>query len=584
MNKIRNFALEFFQNLFSSRRDEMSVEKELPFFHRPVGTACAGHLETMSRVFVSRTHPVPMGRRPIKNIRFLPTSRPYGTKNIFERGLFYVLHIACCCALLCNAAEPPPNVAITELSNAELIQEYTRLAESAKREERYVSATRIPAPDERLHAVQRQATQEEIVQRGAQIVPALIAFLEEEVPIEREKYPKTGVVVSFVGDALQMLAQIGDPRAVPLALRILEGWDGKANEQKQLAALNALEKLTYFSFRRVRPHWYNYADSIEHLDATGPKYITQNVDFTTLAKLYREWLNGEGKDPSQWLELAGKRARQLLAGDDPDQVFCAAKFLRPSAGRDNDPDTTLARIAKIVGETKKSKQYDGEHAFAGKPLPVVICGWTAMVTDYGPRAQPYAAILLRIQKEQGMNSYTLREYIQLWKVGGPEILSFFFEVLPKVNAEAKRVPASVVREGFNSEDPRGWWFDAQREARFGIDRWAGRVFDSDAERETWWKATKTKSSEERLFANLDVLNGQVADGKPLAWAIAREVLPDMPGCPVDWWEAEKEKVKGRVAEPFRLEWLSEHREKLRYDANAGCFRLTNEGVVHEKNP
>ncbi|MCL1920879.1 MAG: hypothetical protein FWG50_07345 [Kiritimatiellaeota bacterium] len=473
------------------------------------------------------------------------------------------------CALLCACAASADPIAVNaELTDAELIQEYEAAGLAANGilvshlTDEYCHYPAFIDPDPRLETVQA-----EIRQRGSRVVPALIAFLEQEVPKEREK-EKNGLTLSFVSDVLQLLTQIGDPRAAPIALRILEGWDGKANEHKQRAALGALQRLTYFSFRKIKPHVVPYQDSLEHPEVVD---VGHSSYYEAMAKRYREWMEGEGKEPSQWIELARKRARQLLASEDFEQVYCAATFLRPSAGRDDNPDATLARLAEIVGQMKKGNK-PHRYELAGKPVPVSYANWTGMIAEYGPRARPYAATLLRIQKEQGMNNWS--GYAQLRKIGGLEILTFLFEVLPKVTAEVSILEAKGLRS-FTSDDPRGWWFDSQREVRFGIDRWAGRMFDSDAEREAWWKENKTKSPEEWLAANLDVLNEQVASNKRWVRAFAHEILPDMPGCAMEW-EGEKVGIgKRRDAEPFRIEWLDEHRKELRYDANAGCFRLAH---------
>jgi len=470
-----------------------------------------------------------------------------------RKKLLWIVCITVGCWLACAGSAFAD---LEKLTDAELIAEYEAagLAVNGPHEEPPMDGgprLALPSLNPRAQAVQR-----EILQRGVQMVPALIAFLEQEVPKEREQHPRFDAAVSFVSDTLKLLVQINDPRAAPIALRILEGWDGKANEHKQRAALNALERLTYCTFYKVRPHANNYRDSLQHPQAVDKEWFSEYI---TLAKLYREWMQGEGKDPSQWIELARKRARQLLAGEDFDQVYCAATFLRPSAGRDDNPDATLARLAELAGKMKKG---DEPHTY-----------WTAMITDYGPRARPYAAILLRIQKEQGMMN-NWGGYAQLRKIGGLEILSYLFEVLPKISAEADAIrKKDGERAGYTSDDPRLAWLSSQREVRFGIDRWAGRLFDSDAEREAWWKENKTKPPEDWLLANLDILNKQVADNKLWAWGIAHEVLPDMPGYPFGEWQ--REIGKRKIEEPFREEWLGEHRDKLRYDANAGCFRLAH---------
>jgi hypothetical protein len=234
--------------------------------------------------------------------------------------------LACACMggdALSNPQLTDAEVAAAKLTDADLIKEYESAGLSVNgNEERKLTdednRLAFSVPNARL-----QAAQSEILQRGSQMVPALTAFLEQEAPKEREKDPATGLIISFTSDALGLLAQLGDPRAAPIALRILEGWDGKVNKWEQSAALRALERLTYFTFHKVRPHRSNYADSLQHPDAMDVESFT---DCATPARLYREWMKGEGSDPPQWAEIARKRARRLLASDDLEQVYCAATF------------------------------------------------------------------------------------------------------------------------------------------------------------------------------------------------------------------------------------------------------------------
>jgi hypothetical protein len=117
------------------------------------------------------------------------------------------------------------------------------------------------------------------------------------------------------------------------------------------------------------------------------------------------------------------------------------------------------------------------------------------------------------------------------------------------------------------------------ECRGGIDRWAGRSFDSDADRFAWWKVNKDKSPEQWLRNSLGI-TAQRADtadrtgAHPEAW-LFHEVLPDAP------YAVDESKVLaprsvyilGTEQEPYRVKWLDQHRAELVYDANTGAFRL-----------
>ena len=63
------------------------------------------------------------------------------------------------------------------------------------------------------------------------IVILEILFLENEIPKSRE--PKNGRILSFTGITLKLLVKIGDPQSASIVLRILEGFDGKANKDIQ---------------------------------------------------------------------------------------------------------------------------------------------------------------------------------------------------------------------------------------------------------------------------------------------------------------------------------------------------------------
>jgi hypothetical protein len=126
-------------------------------------------------------------------------------------------------------------------------------------------------------------------------------------------------------------------------------------------------------------------------------------------------------------------------------------------------------------------------------------------------------------------------------------------------------------EPISSQHPRLAWLLTQVQIRCGIDRWAGRVFEADADRIAWWESNKTMTSEQQLRPNLALLVKQADEDTASArsaaqwWppddfavSLAREILPEAP-------------VEG--AGPFRQAWLEAHRTALVYDENAGVFRL-----------
>jgi hypothetical protein len=486
-------------------------------------------------------------------------------------GLFLAVTFGACVvgagAMLWSAVEPE---ALEKMSAAQLVAEYEAAGLSTE-------GTRGELTDEMsAHGSSLEpnmtlaAVRGEILDRGPEIVPALSALLEQEAPKQRQSSTSSDRGgISLTVNILELLGLIGGPGSVPVVLRILEGWDGKVSRIERHAALNTLQKLTMVSFCKVSPQWAPSFDCVQHPHAEP---VESFREYDTPARFYRDWLAGEGRDPGKWLDLARARARQLLAGSSLDDIYCAATFLRPQAGRDNDPDATLARLMEFVGKAKENPA-SGEYEIDGAPAPVSFLNWVHMVTEYGPRARPYASTLLRLQKERPLNDWS--GYSVLRKIGGPEIVAHFVSVLPKVGAEADKILGSPeAAKGFSSDDPRLWWVSSAREVRFGIDRWAGRIFETDAERLAWWEANKERSPREWLEANLETLAGQLDRNVKWARWTAYEVLPDLPGNDQRTPHRRVIFLPGTSPPvPFAVEWLRKNRDSLRYDENAGCFRL-----------
>ena len=495
--------------------------------------------------------------------------------NGFKASVLVLAAVALAPHLTFGEETAPSNLA--GLSNAELIEEYEAAGLALQGTGwspcdlgTLDALLPMPGPD----AERFLAAKTEITRRGAPIVPELIAFLEEEAPKERAASGvDTGL--SFTGDMLDLLVEIGDPRTADIALRILERWDDRIIYSDQRRALAALKHLTCFSFQAIRWSSGDHRDCVEHPKALTIRFASTPDHFANLAELYRQWLEGDGRDPSRWHTMAVARAHQLLQSSDLDDVYCAATFLRPEAGRDNRPEVTMARLADFIQSTEKGTD-EQSYTVSGKPVPVSIFNWVNMLVVYGPRARPYDSVLLRIQKEQDVNHWS--GYAAIRKVGGPEIVAFLIGVLPEVSAEADKITSETPPgTGFSSDDPRLAWISSQREVRFGIDRWAGRLFDTDEERLAWWDANRSKPPEEWLRANLDTLLDQV--DRNVLWArwIAQEVLPDLPADPRGGFLLPKGGRAAAAAPPREgescTEWLTKHREGLQYDPDAGCFRL-----------
>jgi hypothetical protein len=411
----------------------------------------------------------------------------------------------------------------------------------------------------------------EILRRGERVVPALLEFLKTEAITHRPP-DANNISISMTGDVLEMLRKIGDVRAVPVAMEIMEGMNGRIGRDARRIALDAVEHLTYCAMRRIVPHHGNYADAVQHPNAIAEEFFK---DPGVAARMYRDWLAGEGKDPAQWLPLARSRARRLLAGDNPDAIYCAAVFLGQGK-RDDDPAATLKRLAEVIDAMKPdARKYS--LTYHGKPVSMPTGNWALLLSRHGPAARPYAKTLIRMQQANGDNAWG--SYANLREVGGPEILAHLFEMLPRISAEVAKMRADPnTPKGFTSDDPRGWWFDSEREVQLGIDRWAGRIFASDAERVEWWKKNKDRPPEAWLAENLETLVKQADAGVTWADWMAAELLPDMPKSArfrgigsID--EELEEPPQALPSGPFREKWLREHQDRLAYDSAAGAFRL-----------
>jgi hypothetical protein len=462
---------------------------------------------------------------------------------------------------------------LRKLSDAELIQQYAqsgltlRGTPDAPTDEPIARAANASFGPPSAFELARA----EILRRGEQMVPALLAFLKTEA-VTRRPADRNELSVSFTGDVLRMLWRIGDARAVPLAIEILDGMNGQVGPHTRRIALDAVERLTYCAMHRVVPHHSNYADAVEHADAVREETFQ---DLGVAARMYRDWLTGEGKDPGQWFSLARSRARRLIAGDDPDAIYCAAVFLGQGK-RDDDSAATLKRLADVIDAMKPgAEKYS--FTYLGKSVSAPAGNWALLLSRYGPAARPYAKTLIRLQQANGDNSWS--DYANLRKVGGLEILAHLFEMLPRINEEVAKIQADPkTPKGFSSSDPRLGWISSQREVQLAIDRWAGRLFKSDVERIAWWQKNKDRPPEAWLAENLETLVKQADAGETWGDWLAAELLPDLPKSErfrgtVPLEEEPEEQPVEVPSGPFREKWLREHKARLAYDSAAGVFHL-----------
>lgn len=420
----------------------------------------------------------------------------------------------------------------------------------------------------------------EILRRGGGLVPPLVDMLRNEVATER---PLAGrrVRPSLAGDEIQLLVRLGDSRAVGPLLDLASTppvpGAGRPDRISGLRPLSAVEEITFTSFLQTKPHHANYETAVQHPNALDLEFYSRD-DYPAGVRLYRDWLAGEGHDPGQWLSLAQKRARDFLDGDDLDAVYCAASFLSGTGRRglqtfprDDAPDRTLRRLGQILaGSTRVVGGKPSAYQYQGKPLPVTIFNWVGLLTEYGPRARPWAGVLIRLQREFGLDNWS--GLWELSKVGGTEVMAFYFDALPAVSERADAIhndPATP--KGFAGDDPRFAWLQSQDKCRVGIDRWAGQQFESDALRAAWWDANRGKPPEVWLRESLPVAVRLADSPMPYHRWIFHQLLPD---APYGSGEAlPRDSAPTTLPEPFRQKWFDDHRAELVYDPDAGAFRL-----------
>jgi hypothetical protein len=426
------------------------------------------------------------------------------------------------------------------------------------------------------------AAQAEIIRRGPAIVLPLIDFLEREMVKRRDK-DAGGVVPSFASDTMNLLAKLGDPRAADVLIDIVDGFKGRANSYQRRAALDALERLTYCSFRPVQPHQGNYASTIQHPDAVRNRNDLDN-DYPRAAKMYRDWLKDEGRNRGQWLAVARQHARKMLASDDLPAVYCAATFLgyRLQGGvpvtRDDEPRRTLARLADIAGQAKREGR---EYIYKGQTIPVTIYNWVELIAAYGPLARPHAKTLIRLQEDFGLENSS--GFYFLGQVGGEEIMAYLVQCLPKIDAKLTELAVKRdTKQAFRSDDPRLNYLSSDRDCGRAIDRWAGQVFADHAMRLKWWQANKDKSAEQWLRDSLPITAARADKGEFQAQYFLRQLVPDFP------YGKDEAQILRRppvaipppataplIEGPFRVQWLKDHQSELRYDPVIGGFRWTS---------
>lgn len=433
----------------------------------------------------------------------------------------------------------------------------------------------------------------EVVRRGDRLAPALAELVRRHRSLDRGSFasPLSGAG-TFRADVVADLAADFRNRAFAAVLVETLVAPDSTHAWRQAAQV-ALERSTYLSYFRAKPHHNSYADAVQQDGARPPPFKATHEDFVAIAAFYEAWLVGEGRDPGQWLPLARRRARATLASDDLALVYCAATFLQGGGAqpRDDDPAATMNRVAAILKQAKFERLEPTEYggfpvfSFAGQPFPPTTANWTRLLANYGPAAQPYAPTLVRIARHSRPNMGTMDDLI---RVGGEEATGYLASVVPTIEAELQRQgldrpefhdPLADDDELPKAPSARGW-LRADRVARFGVDRWLGRTFETNAERLAAWEAGRARGPEQTLRANIANAARAADGGDVVAAAIVHAALPDAPRPERVWGPTHA--YGGKWSPPptaalpdgaTRAAWLKEHGDRLVYDPLAHALRL-----------
>jgi hypothetical protein len=461
--------------------------------------------------------------------------------------------------LIHRAAPPDP---LAALSNEQLLAEYLKRGEALRGSDVEPIDSNLPRiavfyPYRAPLRVAWTLAHAAIVRRGRAMVGLLTGRLKSEAMRNPPDMTEFNAKFGFAVDLIEMLAEIGDSQAVPPLVRVIGGDDGIASAPIRRAAVDAVERLTYL---RVLVDRRNTPAMI------GPDVI-DHPDFQTIATLYRKWLEREGKDSAQWLSLAQQRARAALKVSDPLAVRSAITFFDTRAGgHDNAPEQTMNAIAAII------QRDDSPLLRSGNEFLFLH----ARLANYGPPARPYVDLL--IQRARAQRTWDTFE--SLASVGGEDAMRFMIESLP-----AFRKSLDLMHVSPEIDAPEDLPADKQnglltyRACRWGIERWAGRLFESDAAIAEWWDASATKTQRQWLEESLEQTSALADTGDPKAQFLIRALLPDLPDPEADiayhpFWSFSNLMLYIELANPaFRASWLKAHRDKLVYDDHMSHFVL-----------
>ena len=169
-------------------------------------------------------------------------------------------------------------------------------------------------------------SREEIVARGSSIVRPLSEFLEHHIEFKPGSYHDAHLY-SLVDGTLELLTRIGGPVVIDPIMRVLENANGHRTPMSRRVAIKAMQHVTHVSFQTVRSDSGDARVAIQHPLAINVEFVQKPEDFESVSKLYREWLSGDGIDPSRWPEITNGLAQDRFENGNREAKKCAAQFL-----------------------------------------------------------------------------------------------------------------------------------------------------------------------------------------------------------------------------------------------------------------
>lgn len=254
---------------------------------------------------------------------------------------------------------------------------------------------------------------------------------------------------------------------------------------------------------------------------------------------------------------------------------------------DDDPARTTRRIAAILEQCEVASSEKTDHGVAyytyrhqptGQTLPVTIHNWAELLTGGSSVPPHYAALLIRLDREMLDYPGAMARY--LLRVGGTEAMAYRVEAHKRLLADVNKLGIDPRTDTSSMQDrtrqPLVWNLQL---FRWGIERWAGQNFATDAELDAWWSTEKGKTQQQWLETGLPITAAKADAGDRQSQYLMRmmlgNALPNPPGHSV-WmepgWRSDPP-PRAEDAAPFRVEWLSEHTDRLRCEVERGVFVL-----------